>query len=461
MSNRENPPETQDDVLYGVSPSVLENIRIALDIKRYKHLRFLLKELHAADVADVMLHLNTAEREVFLEAIKGVFDPNILIELEPSVLQHVLEVLDVDALAKAISGLNSDDALYIIEDLKEEKRQKLLLSLPAKDRVIFEKYLTYPEQSAGRLMQREIVCVPPFWNTQQTLDFIRDTAELPQNFYDIYVVDPRHHPVGKIPLSHLVKASRDKTVSEIMTEEIHTIPVLADQEEVALSFNHYALVSAPVVNEEGRIVGMITVDDVVEVIEEEIEEDIRLMSKVSAASDFYDPVLLTAGWRIRWLLITIVNTLIASYVISRFENSIQNLTALSFLMTINAAMGGNAGMQVVTVVVRALATRTLRESDTWRAIRKEVNVSLLVGLFCSLVLALIAGAWLDNWGISLVLGISLIFNILWAGFAGTFLPIFIEKLGMDPAISAGPLLTTTTDVFGYTIFLGLATLFLL
>lgn len=453
--------ESTEDTLFSVTPELRDEIVSALERKDEEFVRSLVQPLHTADIADLINHLDYEQRFNFLQAIKPIFNPEILLEVEDSVRSELLSFLDTETLARSISKLASDDAVNIIQDLKEDQKEQLFKALSATERTIYDKYLTYPEDSAGRLMQREMVCVPPFWSAGEAIAFIREAIGLPKSFYDIYVVDPRHHPIGKIALHTLLRYPLETVVSAIMEHEIHTITVGMDQEDVAFFFDRYGLVSAPVVNEVGRIVGIITVDDVIDVIEEEAEEDILHMAKVSPASDFYAPVMSTAYWRVRWLLITIVNTLIASYVISQFESSIQKITALSFLMTINAAMGGNSGMQVVTVVVRALATRYILDSDAWKAVRKEISVGVIVGGFCAVILGTFASIWQNDIGLGIILAAALMCNILWAAFAGALLPILVDRMGLDPAISAGPILTTTTDVFGYAIFLGLATLFLL
>lgn len=448
-----------EKTFYGVSSALIEEIEKALDENDFAHVQGLIEGLHAADVADLVLNLNVDQRRYFIEAIKSTINPEILAELDDSVRPEVLEILNTKEIAEAVSDLESDDALNVLEDLEEDQKEEVLRAIPAVERAILEEVLTYPEESAGRLMQREMVCVPTFWTVQEAFSFIRANDELPDNFYTIYVVDPRHHPIGQIYLSTLLKHPPETPVSSIMDTDLHEIPTTKDQEEVAALFRHYGLVSAPVVEASGRVVGMITVDDVVEVIGEEAEEDIMLMAKVSEA-DINAPVLTTSYWRIRWLIITLINTLMASFVISQFQASIQKVTALSFLMTINAAMGGNAGMQVVTVIVRAIATRSLRKGDTWKAVGKEVSVALITGGFFSLILGTIASLWIQDIYMGIILATALIFNILWAAFAGTILPITIARMKMDPAISAGPILTTTTDILGYAIFLGLATTFL-
>lgn len=327
------------------------------------------------------------------------------------------------------------------------------------ERVILEEVLTYPEYSAARLMQREIVCVPPFWTVAETMHYLTKEKNLPEKFYDLFVVDPKHTPIGGIPLSLLLRQPSSTKVADIMMADIKRIPALMDQEEVALLFRKYGLVSAPVIDEGGRIVGMITVDDVVDVIEEEAEEDIMLLSRVTE-SDFYEPLLSTSYSRIRWLVISLISTLLAATVISQFQHTIEKLVALAVLMPINAAMSGNAGMQVVTVTVRALATRELGGANMSRAIWKEILVGLINGIVFGALVGSIAAFWFADPALGIVLGGALIFNMIWAAAWGVALPILIDKMGMDPALSAGPFLTTTTDLLGFAIFLGLARFFL-
>jgi len=348
----------------------------------------------------------------------------------------------------------------VLEDLDEEAKQRILASVPVEERVILEQGLTYPEESAGRLMQRKLVAVPSYWTVGETIDFLRASDDLPDDFYDLFIVDPAHKPLGAVPLSRAMRTKRPVKLTEIMETDLRTIPVDMDREEVAYMFRQYALASAPVVDEDGRLVGVITVDDVVHVIEEETEED--LMSLRGVGDDFHAPPLVTAWRRIRWLVVTLVNTLIASSVISQFDATIQQIVALAVLMPIVAAMGGNAGMQVVTVTVRALATHDLSPgSNLLRAVGKEILVAGVNAAAFALIMGGIASAWFHDWHLGVVLGAAMIFNMMWAGLAGTLIPLAVNHLGWDPAVSAGPFLTTTTDVLGFFSFLGLATLFLL
>lgn len=444
---------------YGASPELVSQIEKLLGEGKEQDIQTIVKALYPADVGDLITRFSPDSREDLVRVIEAYLDPEVIAHLEDQIKDEVLHVLGPQGVAAFLQTLESDDALHLIEDLDEEQQQEVLESIPAQDRAILEEVLTYPEDSAGRLMQREIVSVPPFWTVEEVLSYIRSSKTLPDSFYNVYIVDPRYQPIGVISLNKLLRFDGTQAVSEIMDKSLHQISVHMDQEEVANLFRHYALVSAPVVSEEGRIVGMITLDDVVDVIDEEAEEDIMRLSRVSE-SDFYVPTLKTSYLRSRWLLVSLINALIAAYVVNQFQGSIKENTVLSVVMIIVAAMGGNSGMQAVTVTVRALSTRDLQRSFVAKAIWKELAVATLMGSFFALLLGAIVSVWMDDLYMGIVLGVALFFNMLWAGFAGSSLPVLVRHFGMDPAISAGPLLATTTDVFGYAIFLGLATAFL-
>lgn len=431
----------------------------SLEAKEFDRVKELLKPFHAADVASVIEYLSFHLRQDLIEVIRPQFDPEILMHLNETVREEVINQLGMSDFVQAIKGLESDDALALIEDLEDSQQKEILKFIPLGERVILEEVLAYPEQSAARLMQREIVCVPSFWTLDETKRYIAEEKNLPETFYDIFVVDPKHYPVGGVPLNSLLKYPSSTKIKDIMTKDIRRIPADMDQEEVALLFQKYGLVSAPVVDDGGRIIGMITVDDVVNVIEEEAEEDIMRLARVTE-SDFYEPLLSTSYSRLRWLFISLVNTLLAATVISQFQQTIEKMVALAVLMPISAAMSGNAGMQVVTVTVRALATRELGGINMRRAISKEVLVGLINGIVFGGIGGTIAAFWFSDPALGMVLGSALIFNMMWAAGCGVVLPIIIEKMGMDPAISAGPFLTTTTDLLGFAMFLGLATMFL-
>ncbi len=455
--NRDDRIEIED--LYGASEDLVSQVRSLLEVDNYETLLNLTSFLHTADIADLIYRLEPEDREKYLTLTKDNLPADVLTSLDENVRDDVFLILGPQILAKLIVGLESDDAAYIIENLKYPLLSQVLRALSAKDRAFLKEIFAFPEDSAGRLMQREIVCVPPFWTAKDTLDFLRTSPAIPDLFYQIFVVDPRYHPLGVVALSKLMRADGDIEIESVLEKDLITIPSHMDQEDVANLFRHYALVSAPVVNNDGRIIGVITADDVVEVIEEEAEEDIMHLAGISE-SDFNAPTTKTSLSRLRWLVISLINTLVAASVINQFEATLSSNVHLAVVMGIVAAMGGNAGMQVVTVIVRAISTRELRKQYILKALRKELLVAFIIGLTFAFILGAIIAFWLPDPRIGMVLGGALFINMLWAGLAGTILPIFIQRLGMDPAISSGPMLTTTTDVLGYAIFLGLATLFL-
>lgn len=451
----------ESDVLYEHARQLLDTAREALVHDQVHRLEELVEAEHAADIAHLLEQLDPEERRLFVEVTRHILDPETLTHLDETVREEVLELLTPKEVAAAVVELDSDDAVDILEDLDEEQKRRILERIPPEERAIIEEGLTYPEESAGRLMQRELVAVPAYWTVGECIDFLRAAKELPDDFYDLFLVDPAHKPVGSVPLSRAMRNRRNVRLSDIMETDLRTVHVEVDQEAVAHMFRSYALVSAPVVDSAGRLLGVITVDDVVHVIDEEAEEDLMSLAGVGD-TDFHAPPVETALRRMRWLVVTLINTLIASAVISQFDTTIEQLVALAILMPIVAAMGGNAGMQVVTVTVRALATRDLTPgANVWRAVAKELIVAAINALVFATIMGTVAALWFHNPPLGLVLAAAMIFNMLWAGLAGTLIPLTLSRLGMDPAISAGPFLTTTTDVLGFFSFLGLATLFLL
>jgi magnesium transporter len=454
-----------DEETYAFMDKVVDEVSDALAAEESERVKRIIEPLHYSDVADLIERLTPEDRAALLEIIKRDFDPEILHELDEEVRDEVMEKLGVENVAAAVSEMDSDDAVDVVGDLAEDERKKLLAAIPAENRAVIRDALTYPEDSAGRLMQRELVEAPPNWTVGETIDFMRRTADdefedLPEVFYDIFIVSNEGKPLGAIPLSRLLRSRRQMPVNEIMETEMQLIPATMDQEEVAFLFRQRDLVSAPVVDEAGRLVGAITIDDVVDVIHEENEEDFLGLGGV-AGSDLHDPPAETAWRRSHWLLVTLVNNVIAAIVISRFEATIEQMVALAVLMPMVAAMGGNAGTQVVTVVVRGLATKELSTSNIWRVAAKEIGVGALNGVGFALLAGTLAAFWFENAALGVVLGGAMVFNMVWAGLAGTLIPMVLVRFRVDPAIAAGPFLTTTTDVLGFFCFLGLATRFLL
>ncbi len=460
---KERPPAVEtvtETDLYGPSAELLENIKAALNAGEIGQVETLIADLHPADVADLIEHLDVEERRLFLDITRHVLEPETISHLDEALRDEVVAEMQPEELAEVVSELDSDDAVDLLEDLDPARQQSVLASISATDRAVLSEGLTFPEESAGRLMQREFVAIPKGWNVGQTIDYLRAAKDLPEDFYDLFVIDAEGRPQGSVPLSRAMRSPRATGLETIMETELRLVPADTDQEAVAYLFKQYALVSAPVIDAAGKLIGVVTVDDIVRVVDEEAEED--LLSIVGASDmDFHAPAHHIAFRRVRWLLATLVNTLIATFVIRHFEGTIGAKPALAVLMPIAAAMGGNAGMQVITVTVRGLATKDItRSSNIWRLLGKE----MLVGLINALVFAGILGAygafWYGEVELGLVLAGAMIFNMMWAGFAGTLIPIAIDRLGLDPATGAGPFLTTTTDCLGFLAFLGLAALFL-
>lgn len=459
--DRASTVETIDEEeLYGPSEELLENISAALSVGDITLVETLIEPLHPADVADLIEHLKPDERKLFLEITRHVLEPETISHLEESLRDEVVEQMRPEELAEVVSELDSDDAVDLLEDLDEEKQQEVLNRVPAEERAELEHSLAYPEDSAGRLMQRELVAIPEHLTVGEAIDYLRAAKELPDDFYDLFIVDAAHKPIGSVPLSRAIRSPRTTKLADIMETELRVVPADMDQEAAAYLFKQYALVSAPVTDDTGRLIGVITVDDVVRVIEDEAEEDLLNIVGVGD-TDFNDPAHLTAFRRVRWLVVTLINTLIASMVISRFEGTIGHFPALAVLMPITAAMGGNAGVQVITVTVRALATKDITPtSNLKRIIGKELLVGLMNACVFAVILGTLGALWFGHIQLGFVLAGAMIFNMVWAGFAGTMIPLAMDRLGFDPATGAGPFLTTTTDCLGFFSFLGLASLFL-
>ena len=421
--------------------------------------------LHYADAADLLERLSSDQRQSVLRAIRDDFDPEVLSAVDETVRDEIVDILGLDGIAAAVAELDSDDAVSVVEELEEDEQQHVLDSIPHTDRANIEESLGFPEDSAGRLMQRELMTVPQFWTVGETIDFMRASADqeewaLPEVFYDIFVVDGKHMPIGMIPLSSMLTSKRPIKVADIMHSEMKLIPAEMDQEDVAFLFRQRDLVSAPVINVDGRLVGAITIDDVVDVIDEEHEEDIMRLGGVSE-DDLYSATLATTRARFTWLLINLATAVLASMVIGMFEATLEQMVALAVLMPIVASMGGNAGTQTLTVAVRALATRELTPTNAVRQVGKELLVGGVNGVLFAVLAGGVAWFWFDSVAIGAVIAMAMTVNMIVAGLAGTTIPIFLERAGIDPAIASAVFLTTITDVVGFFAFLGLAALFLI
>jgi magnesium transporter len=450
----------EDECAYGVDPEFVERIADWLHAGRRDDVRRELDDLHAADIADLLEQVGAEDRESLVEVLRPGFDAEVLSHLNPDLRETVLDQFEPKELAAAVAELDTDDAVDLIEDLDDDARREIIANLPAEARALVQENLTYPEDTAGRLMQRDLVSVPQFWTVGKTLDFLRASGgDLPESFTDIFIVDPLHRVQGTVGLSRIVRETRATRVADLIGGELRTIPASMDQEEVAGLFRQYALVSAPVVDASGRLIGVITIDDVVRVIDEEAQEDILKLGGVGDASIFRT-VLDTAQARIIWLTVNLATAFLASGVISLFEATIAHLVALAVLMPIVASMGGNAGTQTLTVVVRALATRELSAANSMRVMGKELLVAMINGVVFAVVVGIIATLWFSPL-IGGVIAAAMVVNLFVAGLFGVLIPLGLERLGIDPAVASTVFLTTVTDVVGFFAFLGLAALMLL
>lgn len=465
MDNEDIPSEEQVHDLEAGAEQVFLNVLVSGD---EAGVRTLMAELHPADAADLLERLGADERARVVEILRSDFDSEILSELDETVRDHVVECLGVENVAVVIVGMDSDDALEVVEELDEDEQQQVLDAIPVGDRTLIEEGLSYPEDSAGRLMQREVVTIPTFWNVGETIDFLRKSAdrddgegenELPTQFYDLFVVDPSHKPVGTIPLSRILRTRRPVSVTDIMETEMKLLPVTTDQEDVAFVFRQRDLVSAPVVDDGGRLVGAVTIDDVVDVIDEEHEEDIMFLGGVKE-DDLYDATLDTTRARFMWLLINLGTAILASIVIGLFDATLEQMVALAVLMPIVASMGGNAGTQSLTVAVRALAMKELTSTNAVRVIGKEALVGVFNGVLFAVLIGIVVWLWFGSVGLGVVIGLAMIVNMFVAGLAGTTIPLALDRMGIDPAVASSVFLTTLTDVVGFFVFLGLAALLL-
>ncbi len=451
--------DTQDGEVLGTRR--VGQVLDAVEARDVHALDALLQPLHAADIADLLEQISSNERRSLITLWSGEIDGEILSEIDESIREEVIEHLPQKVLTDAVRELDTDDVVDILEDLEAPQQEIILGALELADRVAVEQAMSYPEYSAGRLMQREIVVAPDFWNVGQAIDFLRNSEVLPDQFYHVILVDPRMKPIGYSALGRILAARRDVLLRDLMEESFRTIKVTAEEADVAYIFNQYHLISCPVVNADGRLVGVITIDDAMNVLDEEHEEDILRLAGVGDESSISDRVIETTRQRLPWLCVNLLTAILASMVIAQFEDTITQLVALAVLMPIVASMGGNAGTQSLTVAVRALATRDLTTSNVWRVIRRETIVGLVNGLFFAVVMGLVSWVWFNNPQLGLVIGAAMVVNLLVAGMAGILVPVMMEKAGWDPALASGTFVTTVTDVVGFFAFLGLAAVFLL
>jgi magnesium transporter len=436
----------------------IDRVREAIESKDAGGLRALASELHEADTGDLIEALDAELRPAFVELMGVEFDFTALTEVDDTVREEILEEVPSAAIAEGVRDLDSDDAAYILEDLPKEEQAEILDRLPPGERIVLQRILHYPEGSAGRRMQTEFIAVPPTWTVGHAIDHMRETEELPGRFFELYVVDDGRRLLGAVGLDRLLRTKRPVPVAELMDPDRRRVRATEDQEEVARMFERYNLVAAPVVDESERLVGVLTFDDIVDVIEEEAEEDIRGLGGVNPDEELSDSVWTIAKGRFNWLLVNLATAFLASSVLGLFEGSLQKMVALAVLAPIVASQGGNATTQTMTVAVRALATRELSDANAWRVITRELMVGLLNGLAFAVITGAAAVAWFKIPALGVVIGLAMICNLIAAALGGIMIPLTLHRLKVDPAVASSPFVTTVTDVVGFFAFLAIATI---
>ena len=440
-------------------PSIISEIMDALDLSEKQKVIAITKDLSAADIADIINLLPRSEIKSFIEFIENDFNPEILSELEEHIREEVINFLGPTHVAEFLQKLETDDAVHVIEDLDENDKNIILNKIPDIERKDLELSLNYPEDSAGRLMSVDFVSLSPNMNVGEAIDSFRISDDLPIEFYEIYLVNDSSKPIAAISLSNIIRSSRDKSLKDLESHELIMISADMDRELVAYQFERFDLVSAPVIDDKGSLIGVITADDIVEVFKDEAGEDIKLLGGVGD-EDITDSVIETSSNRFSWLFVNLITAVIASIVIGFFGRTIEEIVALAILMPIVASMGGNAGTQTLTITVRSLSTRDLIPLNYKRIINREILVSLLNGLLFAIIIGVLSAMWFSNFGLGLVLAIAMVINMVTAGFAGIIIPLILNKLGIDPALASSVFVTTVTDVVGFMVFLGLAALYL-
>ncbi|WP_326523689.1 magnesium transporter [Sphingomonas sp.] len=442
----------EDDRL---KPEFVRAVIDAAEAGEVERARELVEPLHPADIADLFELAGHEQRPVLAHALHGLLDGDVFAEMNDHVREDLIDALEPQEVADLAAELDTDDAVAIIEDLDVAEQREVLRAMEPDDRAAIEEALSYPEESAGRLMQRELIAVPEHWSVGDAIDYLRRNDDLTTDFWEIFVVDSRHKPIGTCQLSWILRTPRGIAIADVMKREQTLIPVDMDQEEVALRFQKYALISAAVVDGSGRLVGMITVDDVVHIIQEEAGEDTLLLSG-AGDGDINEPVRTSYSARVRWLIANLGTALVASTIIALFGAAIEQMVALAVLMPIVASLGGNAGTQTMAVAVRALATNQLTRSNTVRTIRREIVLAVLNGGTIAVLIGIGAALVFSNPLLGGVIAVAMLINILVAGLAGVLVPVVLERLDQDPAVASSVFVTMITDSMGFLAFLGLA-----
>lgn len=451
-----SPPEDGD-----LSAARIATVLSAVEAENAEALAAALDPLHAADIADLLEQVSAANRRALLTLYGREIDGEILSEIDESIREEVIEALPREVLAEAVRELDTDDVVDILEDLEPGEQDFILGSLESEDRAAVESAMAWPEHSAGRLMQSETVTVPEFWTVGQAIDHLRAAEWLPDQFYHVILVDPRHRPVGYCTLGRVLAARREVALAAITEDSFRTIEATEKEAEVAHLFNKYHLISMPVVDGAGRLVGVITIDDAMNVLDEEHEEDVLRMAGVNEEAALSDSVVETVRGRVPWLAVNLVTALLASTVVGLFSDAIDALVALAVLMPIVASMGGNAGTQTMAVTVRALATRELTPANALRVVRREFAVGVLNGVVMGTGVSVVAMLWFGTPMLGVVIGLAMLGTLTVAALGGIAIPMLLSRFGIDPALASGPFVTTITDVVGFFAFLGLASVLLL
>jgi magnesium transporter len=436
----------------------VEEITRCIKAKDVPFLREVVAELHEADLGDLIAALEAEDRVSLVELTGTDFHFSALNEVDDTVREEILEELEPETVAEGVRELESDDAVELLESLDEADQEEILEKLPPSEREEIERSLEYPEGSAGRRMQTDVITVPPHWKVGQAIDYMRETPDLPDRFYEIYVVDPNKRWRGAVPLDVLLRSRRPVPLTELIEEDRHRVFVEDDQEEVARMFGKYNLIAAPVVDAQDRLVGIITIDDVVDVIEEEADEEIKALGGVTSDEELSDNFWTIAKGRFNWLLINLATAFLASSVLGLFEGQLEQMVALAVLAPIVASQGGNAATQTMTVAVRALATRELGSANAFRITMREILVGLVNGLGFAVITGIAAVLWFKIPGLGIVIGLAMVCNLVAGALGGILIPMVLEKMRADPAVASGTFVTTVTDVVGFFSFLGIATL---
>lgn len=434
----------------------IDAVKLALARSDAEQLRELTSQLYVSELAEVLAILEEDERPKLIELIGESFDFAALTEIDEQMRVDILDALPLHLIAAGFVELESDDAVYILEDLSEDAQAEILRTIPTLERLALQRALDYPEESAGRRMQSNFIAVPPFWTVGRAIDYMREASDLPEEFHDLFVVDPGYRLLGFVKLNKMLRAKRPVVIQDLM-DDVQEIDAETDQEDAAHTFQKYDLTSAAVVDKGGRLVGVLTVDDIVDVVQEEAEEDMRALAGVGD-EEVSDSVRAITRSRLPWLCVNLATAVLASLIIGLFDATLEQMVALAILMPIVASMGGNAATQTMTVAVRALATHDLDPYNMGRVVLREAYVGMINGAAFAALMAVVAIVWFGSFGLGMVIGAAMIVNMLAAALAGILIPIALEHFKIDPAIASSVFVTTVTDVVGFFAFLGLAAL---